>query len=97
MRDFIYLYNSLHKILFKILEYVQNFSWSTCLGLYLDGGKKMERRNLREKKLSGKNKLDLYFLLCLDERKVRGKEIEEELFSSVCLCEKVKGKKEIIC
>ena len=30
---------------------------------------------------------------CLDEKKMREKETEEELFSLVCLCQKVKGKK----
>ena len=36
------------------------------------------------------------FKVCLDERKIRGKEIEKELFFLVCLYEKMKGKKKII-
>ena len=41
--------------------------------------------------------MDLYFLyVCLDKRKIKGKEIEEELFSLTYLYKKIEGKKEII-
>ena len=32
--------------------------------------------------------------ICLDERKMGGNELEDELFSFTCLCEKVKKKKD---
>ena len=37
-----------------------------------------------------------YKYVCLDTRKMKGMEIEKELFSIICLCGKVKGKKEIM-
>ena len=42
--------------------------------------------------------MNFYFLqVYLDERKIRGKEIEEEeLFYFICLCGKMKGKKKIM-
>ena len=40
--------------------------------------------------------MNFYFLqVCLDKRKMRGKKIEEELFSLIYLYGKVKGKKNI--
>ena len=38
----------------------------------------------------------LFSQVCLDEMKMRGKEIEEELFSLICLCGQVKKKKNIM-
>ena len=57
----------------------------------------MEERKWKEGSRVERNRMDLYFLqVYLDERKMRGKEIEEELFFIVYLCGKMKRKKEIM-
>ena len=49
---------------------------------------------VKERNEEERNWVNFYFSqVYLDERKMRGKDIEEELFSLICLCEKMKEKK----
>ena len=50
----------------------------------------------KERKWGEKNWIDFYFHKYIWMKKMRGKEIEEELFSFICLQEKVREKKKII-